>query len=73
MPTKRKPDWDYDGRGNIRRATKDALKAVFDPGDHNSVDCEELARIIADATYDAAEQLAFNMVWKHEHKQHGVE
>ena len=73
MAKKRKPDHDYDGHGHIKRTVRDALKAVFDPEDRNSVDVDILAAEIADAVHFDTEQMIFNAIWKHEHKERGKE
>jgi hypothetical protein len=73
MAKKRQPDFDRDLRGNVMRAVRTALWAVFDLEDRKSVPCEDLARVIADAVYDCAEEHAIKRVWAHEHKYHGVE
>jgi len=75
MAQKREPDLNRDIRVNVMRAVRDALRvsAGYDPEDRVQPDYDELARCIADAIYECAEELAIKAVWQHEHKAHGEE
>ena len=69
MAKLRSPDLDRDIRGNVMRAVRTALRRVsgYDLEDDSHQYVDELARCVADAIYECAEELTVREMWRHEH------